>query len=83
MKSNKERTMTIDEIKNRIESGLPDSKVTILDPYKDGAYIKAIVIYKGFEGKSILEQHRMVYETLKEELKQEVHALALETRIQE
>ncbi|WP_061270687.1 BolA family protein, partial [Leptospira interrogans] len=56
---------------------------TILDPYKDGVHIKAIVIYKGFEGKSILEQHRMVYETLKEELKQEVHALALETRIQE
>lgn len=75
--------MTIDEIKNKIESGLPDSKVTILDPYKDGVHIKAIVIYKGFEGKSILEQHRMVYETLKEELKQEVHALALETRIQE
>ncbi|XDD51790.1 BolA/IbaG family iron-sulfur metabolism protein [Leptospira sp. WS92.C1] len=75
--------MTIDEIKHKIESGLPDSKVTIEDPYQDGVHIKAIVIYKGFTGKSILEQHRMVYATLKEELKQEVHALALETRIQE
>ncbi|MDV6234989.1 BolA/IbaG family iron-sulfur metabolism protein [Leptospira ellisii] len=75
--------MTIEEIKNKIQSGLPNSKVTILDPHKDGVHIKAIVVYEGFQGKSMLEQHRMVYATLKEELKQEVHALALETRIQE
>jgi stress-induced morphogen len=72
--------MTIQEIKEKIESGLPGSNVEIQDPYNDGVHIKAIVVYTGFEGKSMIQQHRMVYDTLREELKEEVHALGLETR---
>ncbi|TGK04073.1 BolA/IbaG family iron-sulfur metabolism protein [Leptospira langatensis] len=73
--------MTVQEIKEKIQTGLPGSEVEILDPYKDGVHIKAIVKFSGFSGKSILEQHRMVYATLKDELKEEVHALGLETRV--
>ncbi|PJZ68567.1 BolA family transcriptional regulator [Leptospira perolatii] len=72
--------MTIEQIRQKIAAGLPGADVTILDPYHDGVHIKAVVKYEGFAGKSILEQHRMVYSTLEEELKEEVHALALETR---
>ncbi|MGV3666031.1 MAG: BolA/IbaG family iron-sulfur metabolism protein [Leptospira bouyouniensis] len=72
--------MTIPEIQKKIEEGLPGSKVEILDPYRDGVHIKAVVTYNGFVGKGLIEQHRMVYATLKEELKEEIHALALETR---
>ncbi|MCZ8343906.1 MAG: BolA/IbaG family iron-sulfur metabolism protein [Leptospira sp.] len=72
--------MTLPEIQNKIQSGLPGSHVEILDPYKDGVHIKAVVTYSGFQGKSLIEQHRMVYATLKDELKEEIHALALETR---
>ncbi|MDZ4727075.1 MAG: BolA/IbaG family iron-sulfur metabolism protein [Leptospira sp.] len=72
--------MTLPEIQNKIETGLPGAKVEILDPYKDGVHIKALVTYQGFAGKSLIEQHRMVYATLKDELKAEIHALALETR---
>ncbi len=68
------------EIKRRIEERLQGSKVEILDPRRDGIHLKAIVIYAGFKGKSLLQQHRMVYDTLKEELKNEVHALQLETK---
>jgi stress-induced morphogen len=74
--------MTLEEIKSKIENGLPGSQVEILDPYNDGVHIKAIVTYSGFVGKGVIEQHRMVYDTLKEELKQEIHALGLETRSQ-
>ncbi|TGN18401.1 BolA/IbaG family iron-sulfur metabolism protein [Leptospira idonii] len=72
--------MTLEEIQSKIETGLPGSKVEILDPYKDGVHIKALVTYSGFSGKSMIEQHRMVYATLKDELKEEIHALGLETR---
>ncbi|XDD44952.1 BolA/IbaG family iron-sulfur metabolism protein [Leptospira sp. WS39.C2] len=72
--------MTIPEIQKKIEEGLPGCKVEILDPYRDGVHIKAVVTYNGFNGKGLIEQHRMVYATLKEELKEEIHALALETR---
>ncbi|MEI1278270.1 BolA/IbaG family iron-sulfur metabolism protein [Leptospira venezuelensis] len=73
--------MTVQEIRERIQSGLPGSEVEIQDPYNDGVHIKAIVKFSGFAGKSIVEQHRMVYATLKDELKAEVHALGLETKI--
>ncbi|PJZ64162.1 BolA/IbaG family iron-sulfur metabolism protein [Leptospira wolffii] len=73
--------MTIQEIREKIQAGLPGAEVEILDPYKDGVHIKAIVKYSGFAGKSVVEQHRMVYSTLKDELKEEVHALGLETKI--
>ena len=72
--------LTLEEIKQKIEKGLPGCHVQILDPRKDGVHLKAIVIFKGFEGKSLVEQHRMVYDTLKEELKEELHALGLETK---
>jgi stress-induced morphogen len=72
--------MTLDEVQRRIETKLPGSKVVIEDPYKDGVHIKAIVTYSGFEGKSLVEQHRMVYATLQKELEGELHALALDTR---
>ena len=72
--------LTIPQIRERIAKGLPGAKVDILDPRKDGVHLKAIVIYEGFNGKTLVEQHRMVYDTLREELKEELHALAIETK---
>lgn len=72
--------MTKDELQKRLESGLPGARVEILDPMNDGVHLKAVVAYAGFAGASLLQQHRMVYDLVKEELKGELHALALETR---
>lgn len=72
--------MTPEEIKQKIEQGLSGAAVEILDPRKDGVHLKAIVTWKGFAEKSLLEQHRLVYATLKEELKEQLHALGLETK---
>jgi stress-induced morphogen len=74
--------ITLDYIKNKIENGLPGSIVEIQDPRKDGIHIKAIVTYSGFAGKTMIEQHKMVYALLKEELKEELHALGLQTKVQ-
>ncbi len=71
--------MAIEEIKTKIETGLPGAQVKILDPMNDGVHLKAEVRYAGFSGKKLLEQHRMVMSTLKEELKGDLHALAVET----
>ena len=72
--------MAPDDIKAKIETGLPGAEVEILDPMNDGVHLKACVRYTGFAGKKLLEQHRMVMGLLKEELGGELHALALETR---
>ena len=71
--------LTLQQIKQKIEEGLPGSQAEILDPRKDGVHLKAVVTYDGFQNKSLIEQHQMVYDTLKEELKEELHALAIET----
>lgn len=72
--------MQLSEIKSRIENGLSGAQVEILDPFNDGVHIKAVVVYSGFDGKSLIQQHRMVYDLFQEELKGDLHALALETR---
>ena len=72
--------MTLPELKKRIEDGLAGASVEIQDPYNDGVHIKAVVVYPGFEGKTLIAQHRMVYDLVREELKGALHALALETR---
>ena len=76
--------MELIEIKNKIEVGLPGSSAQILDPRKDGVHLKAIVVFAGFENMSLIEQHRAVYDCLKDELASgELHALALETKIKQ
>jgi len=72
--------LTIEQIKKKIENGLPGAVVQIQDPRRDGIHLKAVVIYAGFKEKSLVEQHQMVYATLREELKEELHALGLETK---
>ena len=56
--------LTVEQIRERIEKGLPEARVQILDPRKEGVHLKAIVSYKGFEGQSLIQQHRMVFDTL-------------------
>ncbi|MDP6143609.1 MAG: BolA/IbaG family iron-sulfur metabolism protein [Candidatus Marinimicrobia bacterium] len=37
--------------------------------------------YRGFKGKSLIEQHRMVQKALEAELGNEIHALSIKTII--
>ena len=68
--------MEIDEIKSFIESGLPGSEV-IVDG--DGTHFSAIVISNEFAGKSMVQQHQLVYKTLGEKVGSDIHALAIKT----
>jgi stress-induced morphogen len=43
--------------------------------------LKTIIIYRGFKGKSLIEQHRMVQNALEAELGNEIHALSIKTTI--
>lgn len=72
----------IDEIKQKIENHLSGSKAEILDPQLDGKHLKAIVTYEGFKEKTLIEQHRMVMDVFKDDLKNDIiHALSLETKV--
>lgn len=67
------------EIEAMILNALPGAEVVVEDLVGDGDHLQAIVISDLFQGKTLLEQHQMVYKALKETLKEQLHALALKT----
>ena len=72
--------MTKDNIEELIKQSIPDAKVTIEDLRGDGVHYSAIVVSKSFDGKSMIQQHKMVYESLKGKMGNELHALELKTK---
>ena len=71
--------MTADQIKALIVEAMPGSTVKIEDLKGDGDHYSATVISKSFLGKTRVEQHKMVYESLKGRMGNELHALKLKT----
>lgn len=69
-----------DELEKYIKDSLPDSSIIIEDLKGDGDHYSATVISKSFEGKSKIEQHKMVYDSLKGKMGNELHALMLKTK---
>ena len=66
-------------IERLIKEGLPDAQVTIEDLRGDGDHYAAHVVSAAFKGKSRVQQHHMVYQTLRGRMGNELHALALQT----
>ena len=64
-------------ITRMIQHGLPGSEVSVSG---DGRHFEAVVIAAAFAGRSMLEQHRMVYATLGDSFRTDaLHALSLKT----
>ncbi|PCI63956.1 MAG: BolA family transcriptional regulator [Kordiimonadales bacterium] len=75
--------MISEDIINLIKEGLPGASVSIEDLRGDGDHYAAHVTFEGFRGKSRVQQHQMVYKSLKGRMGGELHALALQTTIPE
>lgn len=72
-----------EEIEQQLVRALPGAKIQVRDLTGTRDHFEATVIWKGFEGKSLLEQHRLVMEPLKEGLKEKIHALKIKTKTEE
>ena len=72
--------MDLKEIEKLIKESLPDAIVEIQDLAGDGNHYSASVISSKFLGKSKIEQHKMVYNSLKGKMGNELHALAIKTK---
>lgn len=67
-------------LQRRIAEALPGSTVEVVDYTGTGDHFRATVISEAFTGKTLVEQHQMVYEPLRAELGTgALHALALST----
>jgi len=71
--------MDLKEIEKHIKEALPDAIIEIQDLAGDGNHYSATVTSSQFAGKNKIEQHKMVYNSLSEELKEELHALSIKT----
>ena len=72
--------MDLNEIENLIKEALPDAIVEIQDLAGGGNHYSATITSSQFSGKSKIEQHKMVFNSLKGRMGNELHALAIKTK---
>jgi stress-induced morphogen len=75
--------MDANEIERLIKQRIPDAEVTIRDLAGDGDHYAATVISESFRGKSRVQQHQIVYQSLQGQMGGVLHALALQTGVPE
>ncbi len=69
--------MKPDEIKKRLEIGLPGSQVEVSDLTGTGDHFEVTIVSSAFEGKSPIDRHRMVYGALGQDVGGAIHALSI------
>ena len=74
--------MDIKEIETLIKEALTDAIIEIQDLAGDSNHYSVTITSKEFSGKSKIEQHKMVYSSLKGKMGNELHALAIKTKEQ-
>ena len=72
--------MDLKEIEALIKEALPDAIIDIQDLAGDGNHYSATITSSNFSGKSKIEQHKIVYNSLKGKMGNELHALAIKTK---
>ena len=72
--------MNLKEIEKLIKESIPDALVEIQDLAGDGNHYSATISSAVFIGKSKIEQHKIVYASLKGKMGNELHALAIKTK---
>ena len=76
--------MDTDEVERRIEAGIPDAEASVTlprmpDEDHEDAHFAAVIVSPAFEGKSLVEQHQMVYDALGDAMTDDIHALEMKT----
>jgi len=62
-----------------IKSGIPDALVFVEDMTGTKDHLAITVVSDIFEGKMLFQQHQMIMNLLKDELKARIHAVKLQT----
>jgi acid stress-induced BolA-like protein IbaG/YrbA len=68
--------VTPESIKVGIEAGLACERVEVIG---DGQHFQALVVSGAFAGKSRVQRHQLVYKALGDRMREEIHALSMQT----
>ena len=70
-----------EDVKKLVEEGMPESAVVVEDLTGTSDHFHIRVTSTAFDGKSLLEQHKMVQKALGVHLGQEIHAIEIKTLV--
>lgn len=65
-----------EDVKSYIQESLPCEFVEVRG---DGQHFEAVIVSAAFRGKNRVQQHQIVYRTLGDRLRGEIHALSMKT----
>ena len=68
--------VTPESIKQGIEAGLSCERVDVMG---DGQHFQALIVSGAFAGKSRVQRHQLVYKALGDRMREEIHALSMQT----
>jgi stress-induced morphogen len=71
----------VDEIKLALTEAFPQSQIEVKDLSGGGDHLEVIIESPAFEGKSLIQQHQMVYAVVGHWINAPVHALKINTRV--
>ena len=71
--------LALDEIKRLIKETIPDAKIEIIDLAGDNNHYSAKIKSRMFKNLNKIEQHKLVYKSLKGKMGNELHALSINT----
>ena len=74
--------LPVEEIKKLIRESIPDATIEIKDLMGDNNHYAATIKSSKFKNISKIEQHKLVYKSLKGKMGNELHALAIKTKEQ-
>ena len=65
-----------DDVRRYIAQGLACQHLEVRG---DGHHFEAVIVCEAFEGKSRVARHQLVYAALGERMREEIHALSMQT----
>jgi stress-induced morphogen len=71
--------LPVEEIKKLIKEEMPDASIEIKDLMGDNNHYSAIIKSSRFNNLDKVEQHKLVYKSLKGKMGNELHALSITT----
>ena len=70
--------ITPDVLTDYIRKSMPDAMVTVMDRTGTMDHLKVVIVSEAFQGKNLLDRHRLIYQALDAPMKDgRIHALEL------
>ena len=68
--------VTAESVKQGIQGGIACEHLEVIG---DGQHFQALIVSEQFAGRSRIQRHQLVYAALGERMREEIHALSMQT----